>query len=137
VNPYTVYDYTPDRSRDGPARWLTGFTGYLQADAYGGYDGIFAGGNVTEVACWAHARRKFYDAQDSDGKQATQMLALIGALYAIEREAKDADEGTRLALRAKRAVPVLARIKDWIDTESEVVLPRSPMGQAITYAKNQ
>lgn len=51
-HPYTVYDYTLDRSRDGPARWLAGYSGYLQADAYGGYDGIFAGGSVTEVACW-------------------------------------------------------------------------------------
>jgi transposase len=137
TNPYTVYDYTPSRGRDGPAKWLAGFSGYLQADAYGGYDGIFAGGDVVEVACWAHARRKFYDAQDSDGKRAAQMLGLIGELYAIEREAKDADDGARLALRAERSVPVLAQIKDWLDTEGEAVLPRSPLGQAITYARNQ
>ena len=67
-----------------------------------------------------------------DGKRAAQMLALIGELYAIEREAKDADEATRLALRQERSVPVLAQIKDWLDTEGEVVLPRSPMGLAIT-----
>ncbi len=66
ANPYTVYDYTPNRSRDGPAKWLAGYEGYLQADAYGGYDGIYRAQGVTEVACWAHARRKFYDAQDSD-----------------------------------------------------------------------
>ena len=58
ANPYTVYDYTPNRSRDGPAKWLKGYEGYLQADAYGGYDGIFHSQNVTEVACWAHARQK-------------------------------------------------------------------------------
>ncbi len=52
ANPYTVYDYTPNRKRDGPASWLRGFAGYLQADAYGGYDGIYSGGGVTEVACW-------------------------------------------------------------------------------------
>ncbi len=137
ANPYTVYDYTPNRGRDGPAKWLTGYAGYLQADAYGGYDGIFAGGQVTEVACWAHARRKFYDAQDSDGQRAAQMLALIGELYSIEREAKDADDDARLALRQERAVPILAQIQAWLDAESEVVLPRSPLGQAITYARNQ
>ncbi len=139
ANPYTVYDYTPNRKRDGPASWLRGFAGYLQADAYGGYDGIYSGGGVTEVACWAHARRKFYDAQDTDGRRAAQMLALIGELYAIERAAKDQslDEAATLALRRERSVPQLERIKTWLDTEREVVLPRSPMGEAITYAKNQ
>jgi transposase len=137
ANPYTAYDYTPNRKRDGPASWLRCFGGYLQADAYGGYDGIYSGGGVTEVACWAHARRKFYDAQDSDGKRAAQMLALIGELYAVEREAKEADDATRLALRQERSVPVLAKIKTWLDTEGEIVLPRSSVMAAITYAQNQ
>ena len=137
ANPYTVYDYTPSRSRDGPAKWLSGYEGYLQADAYGGYDGIFHSQNVTEVACWRTAPRKFYDAQDSDEQRAMQMLALVAELYAIEREAKDADEATRLALRQERSVPVLDRIKRWLDAEQQVVLPRSPMAAAITYAQNQ
>lgn len=139
ANPYTVYDYTPNRQRDGPATWLAGFTGYLQADAYGGYDGIFAHSGVTEVACWAHARRKFYDAQDSDSLRAAEMLALIGELYGLEREAKenDLDESARLALRQTRSAPVLTRIKAWLDAEKEIVLPRSPMGLAIGYAQNQ
>ena len=136
-HPYVVYDYTPSRSRDGPAAWLTGYEGYLGADAYGGYDGIYHTQNVTEVACWAHARRKFYDAQDSDEKRATQMLSLVGQLYSIEREAKDADDATRLALREERSVPLLAEIKIWLDTEQVAVLPRSPMATAITYAQNQ
>ena len=137
ANPYIVYDYTPNRSRDGPTKWLKGYHGYLQADAYGGYDGIYHSQGVTEVACWAHARRKFYDAQDSDRKRASEMLALIAELYAVEREAKDADEATRLALRQERSAAVLARIKQWLDTEQQVVLPRSPMATAITYAVNQ
>ncbi len=139
TNPYTVYDYTPSRSRDGPAKWLKGFTGYLQADAYGGYDGIYHAQGVTEVACWAHARRKFYDAQDSDEQRSTQMLALIGELYAIEREGKEQslDEVATLALRQARSVPILAQIETWLDAEGEVVLPRSPMAAAITYAQNQ
>ncbi len=138
-HPYTVYDYTPSRKRDGPQSWLAGFTGYLQADAYGGYDGIYHAQGVTEVACWAHARRKFYDAQDSDAKRAAEMLTLIGQLYAIEREAKEQslDEAATLALRQQRGVPVLERIKLWLAAEGEVVLPRSPMAAAITYAQNQ
>jgi transposase len=145
ANPYTVYDYTPNRKRDGPTTWLAGYTGYLQADAYGGYDGIYHAQGVVEVACWAHARRKFYDAQDSDAKRAAQMLALVGELYAVEREAKERapasagrlDEGATLALRQERSVPVLEKIKTWLDAEGEIVLPRSPMATAITYAQNQ
>lgn len=137
AHPYTVYDYTPNRQRAGPAAWLQDYRGYLQADAYGGYDGIYAGGQVTEVACWAHARRKFYDAQDSDPKRATQMLALVGELYAVEREAKEFTDEARFALRQERSLPVLAQIKAWLDAEGQVVLPRSPLGAAITYAQNQ
>jgi len=137
AHPYTVYDYTPSRSRDGPAKWLAGYQGYLQADAYGGYDGIYHSQNVTEVACWAHARRKFYDAQDSDELRCAQILSLIGALYSIEREAKDAADDQRLALRVARSVPLLAEIKAWLERERESVLPRSPIAQAIQYAQNQ
>ncbi|HYW80651.1 MAG TPA: IS66 family transposase [Thermoguttaceae bacterium] len=135
--PYIVYDYTRDWSRAGPAAWLDGYRGYLQADGYGGYDGIYAGGEVTEVACWAHARRKFYDAQDSDGKRSAEMLAMIGKLYKIEREAKALDDDARLTLRQTQSVLILEEIKTWLDTESEIVLPRSPMRKAITYAQNQ
>jgi len=137
ANPYVVYAYTPSRSRDGPARWLADYRGYLQADAFSGYDGIYSGGRVTEVACWAHARRKFYDAQDSDGRRSAEMLALIGRLYAVEREAKALDDAARLALRQTKSVPVLEGIKAWLDTEGEIVLPKSPMAQAIAYARNQ
>jgi transposase len=136
-NPYTVYDYTSNRQRAGPAKWLENFEGYLQADAYGGYDGVFHTQNVTEVACWAHARRKFYDAQDSDSKRAAQMLALIGELYRIERNAKELSDVLRVAVRQEKSVPVLEKIKAWLETEKEIVLPRSPMAAAIGYAQNQ
>lgn len=136
-HPYTVYDYTPSRSRAGPAQWLADYQGYLQADAYGGYDGIYHAQGVTEVACWAHARRKFYDAQDSDEEHSAQMLALVGQLYQVERESKELSDALRLAVRQERSVPVLHRIKNWLDDEGEIVLPRSPMAQAITYAQNQ
>lgn len=86
---------------------------------------------------WAHARRKFYDAQDSDEERATQMLALIAELYQIERESKELSDALRLAVRQERSVPVLEKIKTWLDAEEEVVLPRSPMATAITYAQNQ
>lgn len=94
-HPYAVFAYTPSRSRDGPLAFLRGWGQdervYLQADAFGGYDGIYAGeagGQVTEVACWAHARRKFYDARSSDPGGSAQALAHIRLLYDVEKQAK-------------------------------------------------
>jgi transposase len=152
-HPYIVYDYTPDRSRAGPSKWLDKFKGYLQADAYGGYDGIYAkrdsdGGGVKEVACWAHGRRHFFDAKDTDARRAAQMLSMVCELYKVEDEAtaqiaatKDCTpieaDAIRLALRQAKSVPILATIKMWLDTEQKLVLPRSPMAQAMTYMLNQ
>jgi transposase len=141
-NPYDVYDFTPNRKREHPQRFLSEFKGYLQADAYGGFDGIYVKGDVIEVACWAHARRKFFDAQDTDKARATQMLELIRQLYAIEDEAEGhtpepLDHDARRDLRQQKARPILDQIKTWLDREKPIVLPRSPMGEAITYALNQ
>jgi transposase len=153
-NPYIVYDYTPDRTRAGPSNWLNNFKGYLQADAYGGYDGIYCKGGVTEVACFAHARRKFFDAQDTDSRRATEMLTMIGKLYKVEHEAADrittlaadapggaispADaDRIRVEMRQEHSVPILDKIKTWLDAEAQLVLPRSPMAAAITYTLNQ
>ena len=90
-HPYTVYDYTPDRSRAGPDQFLQPFTGYLQADAYAGYDALYRdpARAVTEVACWAHARRKIFEARDADPMRAMILLAYVRLLYAVEREARD------------------------------------------------
>ena len=90
-HPYSIYDYTPDRSRDGPHKFLADYKHYLQADAYGGYDGIYRGsgnGGAIEVACWAHARRKFFDCKDSDGRRSAELLGMVQKLYKIESHIK-------------------------------------------------
>lgn len=138
AHPYTVYDYTPDRCRDGPDRFLREFSGYLQADAYSGYDRLYKDQQrqVTEVAYWAHTRRKFFDAQDSDIMRSMVMLAYIRLLYDVEREARDRRlEGLRrLALRREKSVPVLAGIEAYLRREQPQVLPKSPIAEAIGYA---
>jgi len=136
LHPDIVYDYTPTRSKDGPLAWLGDFKGYLQADAYAGYDCIYAKG-VIEVACWAHCRRYFFDAQESDSIRSAQMLGLIQQLYAVEKAAQFMAAAQRAELRMKLAKPILDRIKLWLDQQQAQVLPRSPMGHAITYALNQ
>jgi len=136
-HPYTVYDYTANRSRDGPVAFMKDFNGYLQADAYSGYEVLYADAqrDVTEVACWAHARRKFYEAQSSDVVRSMVMLAYTRLLYDVEREAKEMKlrgDG-RLALRQAKSVPILDDIKDYLQREQPNVLPKSPEGQAISY----
>jgi transposase len=138
-HPYSVYDFTMSRSRDGPAAFLKDYRGFLQADAYGGYDGIFlgSGGAIVEVACWAHARRKFYDARSGAPREANQVLEWIRQLYDIEDGARDLTPGERQALRRRESVPILDRIERYLDELSERVLPKSALGQAVTYARNQ
>lgn len=136
-HPYTVYDYTPTRSRDGPDAFLKKFTGYLQADAYSGYDQLYEDPErgVVEVACWAHARRKFYEAQSSDIMRSMVMLAYVRLLYDVEREARDQNlrgDGRRV-LRQARSLPVLADIRAYLERERPKVLPKSPEGQAMAY----
>ena len=153
--PYNVFDYTPSRNRDGPMNFLRDWGKdnkvYLQADAFGGYDGIYAGkagGQVTEVACWAHARRKFCEAEPSDPVTSAQALARIRLLYDIESEAKELAETegcdlyeARYRLRQERSVSLLEEFKSWIEglraENGGHVLPKSPMGTAIQYALNQ
>lgn len=143
-HPLTVFDYTPSRSRDGPRAFLKDWSGFLQADAFGGYDGIYAGqvgGQVTEVACWAHARRKFYEARTSDAAMSAQALAYIRLLYDVEKETKGLPAARRQALRQEHSAPRLEQFGQWLHAQQAAqggpVLPKSPMGQAITYALNQ
>ena len=137
-HPYTVYDYTPNRNRDGPEAFLEDFRGYLQADAYAGYDALYTAADreVTEVACWAHTRRKFYEAQSSDLMRSTVLLAYIRLLYDVERDAREQnlDSPGRLELRQARSLPILDDIEAYLKREQANVLPKSPEGQAIAYA---
>jgi transposase len=138
-HPYSVYDFTMSRSRDGPAAFLKDYLGYLQADAYGGYDGIFLGSNgtIVEVACWAHARRKFYDARSNAPRQANQVLEWVRQLYDIEDRVQNFTPEARQALRQQESVPILDRIEAYLDELSVRALPKSALGKAITYARNQ
>jgi transposase len=138
-HPYSVYDFTMSRSRDGPAAFLNNYRGFLQADAYGGYDGIFLGsaGGIVEVACWAHARRKFFEARSNAPREANQVLEWIRQLYDIEDRARDFAPEERQALRQREAVPILDKIEKYLDDLSVRILPKSALGKALTYARNQ
>jgi transposase len=132
----TVYDYTPTRKREGPELFLKQYRGYLQADAYGGYDALYKQPErgLVEVACMAHSRRKFYEARSSDLQGATTALAYIGLLYKIEHRAKQVGREERYALRQRLAVPVLEHFKEYLERDRLRVLPQSPEGMALSYA---
>jgi hypothetical protein len=130
------------RRRDGPQRFLASYRGYLHADAFSGYDGLYlpdprtAAARIVEVACNAHARRKFYEARNSDALRSHQALAYYRQLYELERQAKGFSDAQRLRMRQDLAVPILGQFRKWLEAQRPEVLPKSPMGEAIGYALN-
>ena len=105
------------------------FNGYLQADAYRGYDELYKDGKrkIVEVACWAHVRRKYFEAQSSDPMRCTVMLAYIRLLYDVEREArkKKLSGEARKAWRQAKSVPILEDIKAYLEKEKPAYCPRA------------
>jgi transposase len=134
-----VFDYTPTHSRDGPVAFLGDYSGYVHADAYKGYDAFFEKGKATEVACWAHTRRKFYDSLTTDPQRAHEMLAMIGKLYTVEKQAKEdgLDAIALKELRRQHSKSILDEIRCLLENWSIEVLPKSPIGQAVSYALGQ
>jgi transposase len=134
TKPYNVFDYTASRSREGPDEFLNGFKGYLQADAFGGYDGIYLTKPVMEVLCNAHARRKFYEARKIDPLISHTALAYYKRLYQIEKDIKDFPASEKYQHRQEKSVPVLEEFKTWLESITEAqALPKSPIRQAINY----
>jgi transposase len=146
-HPHLVYFYSPNREGQWPQAFLAGYTGFLQGDAYAGYDALFAMGSVVEVGCWAHARRKFFEAQQTDPEGALYALGIIRQLYAVEKEATEQAnkqelsraefEALRLRLRREQSVPLLQSFGEWLDEQAAAALPKSPLGEAVGYAQNQ
>src|ERR1044071_2299373 len=139
-HPVIVYDYTPTRSRAGPAKFLEGYKGYLQADAYSVYDAFFKPQRgMTEVGCWMHARRYLFKALESDEPHMGPALHLIARLYRIEEHAKalllSADE--RLTLRQRVSAKLAKELHQYLLELQPEVLPKSPSGAAARYALNQ
>jgi transposase len=142
----TIYFYTATKVRDGPAMILKDYKGFMQADAANVFDGIYLPGAIVEVGCMAHSRRYFHDARTSDAARAAEALARIGFFYDVEREAKaiveeqkldnDRADALRLKMRQERTLPKLKEFKLWLEEQAKVVLPKSPIAQAINYARN-
>jgi transposase len=135
AHPVILYDYTTTRGRAGPEAFLKGYRGYLQADAYGGYDAFFRdpGRGLTEVGCWGHARRYFYRALESDEGHMGPALFLIADLYRVEAAAGGLSAEERLRLRQLESRPTLDKLRNYLEQTQAVVLPKSPAGKAVRY----
>ena len=144
--PVIWYQYADSRSGDVPEEFLypkaedpPDGAMYLVTDGYEGYNALSKSpGILGHGVCWAHVRRRFVEA--THGRKNTapahQMVALISKLYQVERTAQDKTPQERAAIRQKKAAPILNKIKMWLDDKVTKVLPKSPLGTAITYTLN-
>jgi transposase len=145
--PSVLFEYDPSRSQEVPLRLLDGFHGYLQTDGYAGYNAACLINNITQLGCWDHARRKFKDAQDAQPKpkkdkpykasKADHILGLINILYMIERQIKTLSAAEKFQQRCKRSLPVLKKLKAYLDDNQHKVPKDGLTGKAMTYLSNQ
>lgn len=137
--PYNVFFFHESRERDGPAKFLAEYNGWVTVDAYGVNDGVYLGseGRIRASCCHAHARRKFEAAKSNDPTRASRALGLYRQLYDIEDRASGVSATERLKLRRSESVPILDEFKTWLDEQAPQVLPKSAIGGAVRYALNQ
>ena len=135
--PVILFDYSTSRAQDVPLRLLNGYRGYLMTDDYAGYNAVAAQDGIERLACWAHARRKFVEAQKVQPKgktgRADMALTLINKLYGIERDLKEASDTARFDARQKRSSPILLQLKAWLDKTQPQVVGQTALGKAVNY----
>ena len=137
-----LFDYAPSRSGSVPLNLLEGFKGYLQTDGYEGYAAIGRQPGVTSQGCWAHARRKFDEAikgqKDKNKTSKSHMgLSYIRKLYQIELGIKDSPPEERKRIRQEQSLPVLQKLRQWLDKSLPQVPPKTLLGKALYYLNNQ
>jgi len=136
------FEYAPTRSSEVAKALLSGVHACVQSDQYPGYNVLNAESDIVRVGCWDHARRGFFKAKESSSEHAAEMLRRIKALYAAEgefkeklkREKRPLDPAERVQYRKERCAPLLGAIKEYLDSLSLAALPKSPLGEAVSYA---
>jgi hypothetical protein len=133
----THFDFRRSRSREGPMAVLANWKGHFVCDAYAGYHALFKGGGVVPVSCWAHVRRKYYDAFQGGDVDAAIVLTLIARLYAVEADlrGRGLDPDAIRALRQERAKPEIATLASVLEHLAKDALPKSPLGEAVSYTR--
>jgi len=132
-----VFEFRDTRSREGPSDFLKDFKErYLMSDGYAGYNQVIEHNRLLHLMCWAHARRKFFEAKALDPPFIEKVLALLGQLYDIEREARDMQPHERFALRQSKSKPLLDTLKSLLENPGTTLLPKSDVGIAVAYTLN-
>jgi hypothetical protein len=137
-----VFEYTRSRSQTNPARFLADFKGTIQVDGYTGYNLVCQEADTIRAGCWAHVRRKFFEAARSEPVLASHALALIRRMYLREREARarvpEPLTGEDLiAWRREHLRPLIKEFGEWLQQQQPRIPPSSQLGKAIAYALNQ
>jgi transposase len=134
IPPGVLFRYTPDRKGVHPRTHLASFAGALHADGYAGFDRLFETGRIHEIACWAHARRKFFDLYEATGSPiAKEALDRVAALYAIESEIRGRPPDERRAVRQARAGPLLDDLRAWLLSITHQLSKKSDAAGAVRY----
>jgi transposase len=134
---HVLYGYSRTHDSLAVDKLLKGYTGYLVADAHSVYDHLYRDGDVIEVACWAHARRYFFKALDSDPDRAKVALSHIGALFRVERSIADSSKKEKERVRRDKSRAIVDKFFEWCDAELPRVLDETPIQAALKYARNQ
>jgi transposase len=148
--PIVLFEYDPTRSREVPKRLLEGFCGTLHTDGYAGYDAVVTEHGLTRLYCWVHVRRRFVEVLKSLGlnpkklpdkpppkaRRALKAIGFIKTLYTIERRIADKPPDERLRVRQAESVPVLAKLRAWLDETRPKIVPSSKLGDALAYLDN-
>jgi len=138
--PVILFDYSTSRAQEVPTRLLDGYRGYVMTDDYAGYNALGATPGVERLGCWAHAHRKFVEAQKVQPKSKTGRadiaLNLINKLYGIERDLKTGSNNDRKTGRHEQSLPVLAQLKSWMEKTQPQVTAQNVLDKAIGYLAN-
>ena len=138
VKKIVAFSYNKSRSHHAIKQKLENFQGWIQCDGYGAYDKLAQlNENIRLAGCWVHARRKYYEAQDSDASLAKYALDLFTKVYNHEAQCRCYEIERRKSYRDQHIVPLINELYEWIDKESIKVLPKSPMGKAMNYTIQQ
>lgn len=133
-----LFDYRKGRNIHGPAEFLKTYQGYIQTDGYNVYDAIVKSRpEIHHLGCLAHVRRKYIEAQSNDKKRADHALTCIGQIYDHERIIKGHQAEQRKDYRLQYVQPIMLQLKEWVQTESIKVLPKSAIGTALAYHQGQ